>query len=1043
MKRALLIFVIALAAFFGSVTALMGAIRERDLMLRGVRDASQDASLPFRVPRFGVNADLLQYPPDALSRALSDIEALDAAWVRQPVYWDDIEPVRGQFDWSAWDALANTMRQEQAGFRLLPVLMHTPRWARHADAPEQAAAPPRDPADFAAFASAFAARYADLIDVYQVWDEPNIRDGWGGLDPSATAYTALLAEAYPAILSADPGSTVLAAALAPNSESGPQNLSDITYLDQLYALGADAWFDGAAAKPYGFDASPEDRTVSNDVLNFSRVVALREVMEAHGDFTSALWISNFGWNALPEDWTGESSIWGQVTAQQQSDYTVGAIARAEREWPWLGGMILHSYQPNAPAHDPAWGFALVGADGAYSPLFGALDAMNSGPAPGLYVAQNTNASYSGIWTFGPLGADLGWGSDSRASFTFTSAAVSLLLRQDDYVALLYPTVDGSVPNLLPLDAGGRAFIQLTSDTLGPQTQLVPVASGLNNEAQHTLELAADRGWDRWAIVGYGVGPGNLATPYVNAVNVALLAAIVTGAAVLVSGREVHWGPLTRPLRLAWTGAGQAVQVLLTLASSLLLLAGMLLTWGSAVPDILRREPVQFGLALATAGLLYLSPPLILSLLSAAILFVIFFHRPLWGLVLVMLFAPFFLFPVGLYRFAFPMVELLTLILGAAFALRGAVDWARARRTGARRARITPHALDFVMIAYGALGIFGLLTAAYREIAVTEYRVLFAEPLIFYFVLRVCARGKRDLLWVVGGLLAAGALVCIIGLGQFALGQSIITAEGGARRLAGVYGSPNNVALMLERALPFALALIIWARERWIRLGLAGLIALYGVTILLTQSAGALLLGAPAAVAVVLMLWLGRRGILAVIATGAAAGVIFALLSSSERFSRVLTGEGTSFLRVRVWQSALQMLRDHPVTGIGLDQFLYLYRGRYILPDAWQEPNLSHPHNIILDLWLRLGAGGIAFLLATSIITVSTGLRTFRYWVRRDALNGALAAGALGMLAGLAAHGLVDNSIFVIDLAFLFAGCLGLLANLSSLQLLDGQRQTVH
>ena len=30
----------------------------------------------------------------------------------------------------------------------------------------------------------------------------------------------------------------------------------------------------------------------------------------------------------------------------------------------------------------------------------------------------------------------------------------------------------------------------------------------------------------------------------------------------------------------------------------------------------------------------------------------------------------------------------------------------------------------------------------------------------------------------------------------------------------------------------------------------------------------------------------------------------------------------------------------------LRDFLYAYRGRYLLPEAWQEPSLSHPHNVV-------------------------------------------------------------------------------------------------
>ena len=53
-----------------------------------------------------------------------------------------------------------------------------------------------------------------------------------------------------------------------------------------------------------------------------------------------------------------------------------------------------------------------------------------------------------------------------------------------------------------------------------------------------------------------------------------------------------------------------------------------------------------------------------------------------------------------------------------------------------------------------------------------------------------------------------------------------------------------------------------------------------------------------------------------------------------------------------------MIEERPLTGVGLDQFLYWYRSRYLLPEAWEEPNLSIPHNILLNYWVNLGILGV-------------------------------------------------------------------------------------
>ena len=64
-------------------------------------------------------------------------------------------------------------------------------------------------------------------------------------------------------------------------------------------------------------------------------------------------------------------------------------------------------------------------------------------------------------------------------------------------------------------------------------------------------------------------------------------------------------------------------------------------------------------------------------------------------------------------------------------------------------------------------------------------------------------------------------------------------------------------------------------------------------------------------------------------------------------------------RIDLWKAGAAMIRDFPVSGIGLDQFLYWHPVRYIVPENWSERYVSHPHNIVLDFWLSLGVLGVS------------------------------------------------------------------------------------
>jgi O-antigen ligase len=186
---------------------------------------------------------------------------------------------------------------------------------------------------------------------------------------------------------------------------------------------------------------------------------------------------------------------------------------------------------------------------------------------------------------------------------------------------------------------------------------------------------------------------------------------------------------------------------------------------------------------------------------------------------------------------------------------------------------------------------------------------------------------------------------------------------------------------------------------------------------MTLSKGALLIGVPAAL---LALGLTQRNHRATwIALGAVMviGLLVLPFGFTERFRSTLNlRAGTAFFRLKLWRSTLSMIADYPLTGVGMDNFLYAYRSRYVLPSAWAELDLSHPHNLLFDAWTRLGIGGVAAV-------VWLGYAFFRTtWRQMDTAAGdrrALLLGLLAAMVGVLAHGMVDHAIFVTDLAFVF------------------------
>jgi len=179
---------------------------------------------------------------------------------------------------------------------------------------------------------------------------------------------------------------------------------------------------------------------------------------------------------------------------------------------------------------------------------------------------------------------------------------------------------------------------------------------------------------------------------------------------------------------------------------------------------------------------------------------------------------------------------------------------------------------------------------------------------------------------------------------------------------------------------------------------------------------------------------GRRALPISLAVIAAALLVLLPFLKVERVTSIFDVQhGTTFFRLKLWQATITMIRDHPILGVGLDNFLYQYP-KYMLPEAWQEPNLSHPHNIIMDYWTRLGIFGVVAILWLEVVFFKRGLHLYRHLDDRELQ--ALTLGLMASMVDFLAHGLIDTSYFLVDLAFIFMLTMGLVSKTERMMFVD-------
>lgn len=650
--------------------------------------------------------------------------------------------------------------------------------------------------------------------------------------------------------------------------------------------------------------------------------------------------------------------------------------------------------------------------------------------PGVVAdAASPALAFSPGWRVSAAGADPAEPLDPLTqpagviTFTYTGEALWLLLAPGDYWAYLYATVDGQPANRLPAFPGAVDSLGTPAGyttLLAPEVAALPAAERLRwvevhraapgAQAQHTARLEFWRGWGQTPLRGVAVDPPVAALAPAGARRALLAAPLWPGALLWLGGLGLASAWLVATVRLRWvTPPSPRWATVFHRAPRRV----SWLAWGAG----------SAGAALLVVGTVTTRWPLALAgvaLLGAAGLL-----RPA-GWFAALLFALPFAYAVKLPLL--PGRDLGVIDVGLAGAVAVLVGHALLRwLTGApplplRAPLARPQRLALLLLALGVgWALAASLDVRYPALALREWRTLFLNPLLFAGLLVLLLRSAEDeaasrQVLVMGWLLGA-ATVAAIGLWGYATGAAFVSAAEGVRRVQALYDSANNLALYLDRTLAVSLALALFVRSGRARLLWASLAALQGLAWLLTFSKGSLFLAAPALLAVLGVggFWLLRRQgrsvtpLLVLAGAVLAGGIVLAPFIGADRFQRLLDfDQGTGFLRLQLWRSAWQMALDHPLLGVGPDQFLYHYRSGYLLPGAWQEPNLNHPHNLLLDWWTRLGLPGLALGLAW----MAAGVGSIVHWLRMSVKAPQPAALALGSLAAVAAglaHGLIDVS----------------------------------
>ncbi|MDX9754735.1 MAG: beta-galactosidase, partial [bacterium] len=195
-------------------------------------------------------------------------------WTREDFSWSRLEPRKGEFDFSYYDALIACAKRH--GIQVYAILCYWSSWTKPYTA--------EGLADYLDYVKAIVTRYKEDIHQWEIWNEPNIFF-WQG---PKEMYAEMLIQSHSLIKSIDPSAEVLGI-----STSG----IDLKFIQHMMDLGTP--FDVLTIHPY--------RRILNDRDFIADLKEASDLVQNADGTKRPVWLTEMGWatftphNALRQD----------------------------------------------------------------------------------------------------------------------------------------------------------------------------------------------------------------------------------------------------------------------------------------------------------------------------------------------------------------------------------------------------------------------------------------------------------------------------------------------------------------------------------------------------------------------------------------------------------------------------------------------------------------------------------------------------------------------------------------------------------------------
>lgn len=268
--------------------------------------------------------------------------------------------------------------------------------------------------------------------------------------------------------------------------------------------------------------------------------------------------------------------------------------------------------------------------------------------------------------------------------------------------------------------------------------------------------------------------------------------------------------------------------------------------------------------------------------------------------------------------------------------------------------------DFMGLSFIVLLLIMIISISYaadKTIAISE-SARFLSFIILYFIIKYSI-DREEVKGLINSYMVIFTVINIYGIFQKVTGYGLLTRyamANGVLRINGTFDNPNTFAAFLIIGIFPVVMFIIRSKYVYQRIvyGILLIMALFNIYFTGSRNSFLGILVGGVILSLVYSLYF-------LIGLGAVAVIGFVIPQVRSRILQIAVGDEG---RIQIWRTALKMIQEHPLRGIGNGNFIELYdsyvaKYRYLV-----YKNYSHypTHNSYLKIESELGiVGGLSFI----------------------------------------------------------------------------------